>query len=214
MQPGDATQHTTRATTRLCCLQGLTARPLEGMGHDAIPLERPRPAGAGRRSRSRRDVHPCRSLHAGFAGANRRRPQLRVLGANVSLDGEPNRPFSEPCVRGLPRASHHLPPRRAPGARATACAAARRIGMHGRPARDGGGSHRRQSGCREQAIPPCRAAKVSVTHTRGSSSPKSSAGRRAVRPLVAARVAVWRPHAGRLRRLFSSMTRDSSPSSK
>lgn len=133
MQPSGATQHTSRATTRLCCIRGLTARPLEGTGHGAIPLKRPHPAWAGRRSRLRRDVHPCRSVHAGFAGANRRRPQLPSEGRMFHGTASPTEHSTGRALVACPKPRISCLIDEPRGTPSTACIAARRSGRRGRP---------------------------------------------------------------------------------
>lgn len=73
--------------------------------------------------------------------------------ANLPLDGGPNCAISEPCGRGLPRVSYQLSidEPRGPRPQHASLRAAMELKVGTR--RDGGGSHRRQPGCRERACP-------------------------------------------------------------
>jgi hypothetical protein len=162
------------------------------MGHEVIPLEQPRPAW-GRSSFTYASRRPSRSLYI--------RPALPVRTAAVprrSIGGEPA-PERRAQLRHQRAASSWLAPclvsapfRRVPGTPATAASLRAATKSEAGPRRCGGGSHRRQPGCREQLWPRNRAVEtIAPPCTRQTVVQRSSAGRRAVLPLDCRWAGLW-----------------------
>jgi hypothetical protein len=154
------------------------------MGHRVIPLERPRPAW-GRSSLTSSSRRPSMPLYS--------RPALPVRTAAVpsrSSEGGPvagrraqlRHRRAAPSWR--PRVSCQLPIDEPRGPRPQPASLRDATESEAGPRRDGGGSHRRQPGCREQSCPHSRATEGDVTHARGNALSTRAAGRRAVRPLA------------------------------